>query len=246
LLPSPRGPRILIYHQVGADLARQMEVTVEDFIWQLDWLVRNRRVVDLELAVTEWDSAGSEDLVVLTFDDGYEDTYTTAFPLLLERGLPFVLYLATEPIETGASLGSGEGAIPLTWDMISEMMASGLVTIGAHTHTHKDLRAASEEEALEEIEVSNQLIEDRLGETPRHFAYPWGYWSERAHPTVTRTYETAVLGGSPRPRPHPPMHQIHRYPVQLSDGTRFFEARLQGGLRMEELARRRLRGYRGP
>lgn len=238
-LPTPRGPRILIYHQVGADLGRQMEVTLEDFVWQLDWLSENREVVDLDTAVERWVEPGSESLVVLTFDDGYRDTYATAFPYLKERGLPMTLYLATETI-------GDDGRI--TWGEVEEMVSTGLVTVGAHTHRHRDLRHASHREVEEELTMSNRLIGNRIGVWPRHFAYPWGYWSTSADSIVRQQYETAVLGAPPpRIRFDSTLdpYLIHRYPVQLSDG-RWFTGRLDRGLVLEEGVRRLLRGYRGP
>lgn len=241
VLPSPPGPRLLIYHQVGTGASRQMEVTTDDFVWQLDWLVSNREVVDLDTAIKRWHEPDADRLVVLTFDDGYEDTFTTAFPRLRERGFPFALYIATGMID-GAS---GEGVRSLTWEQIEEMAASGLLTVGAHTHTHRDLRGVGYDETLSELGACNQLIEDRLGVVPRHFAYPWGYWDEPAHRAVSETYTTAVLGSSPWPTPFD-RHKIHRFPVQLSDGKRWFPSRLRSGLLAEEWLRRRLRGYRGP
>ena len=245
-LPTPKGPRILIYHQIGAGLGRQMEVSEEAFRRQLDWLIEKRQVVSLDDAVDNWGHPASNEMVVLTFDDGYVDTHTKAFPLLKERGLPFVLYLATESVETGQPLGPVAGAEPISWTMISEMVASGLVTIGAHTHTHRDLRNVPRIEVEREISLSNDLIADRLGIAPVHFAYPWGYWSEVADPLVKDRYETAVLGGSPHPHAAPPRHRLHRYPVQLGDGVAFFKVRLSGGLLLEESVRRRLRSYSGP
>lgn len=239
LLPSPTGPRLLIYHQVGSGTGKQMEVSTGDFTWQLDWLADNREVVDLDTAISRWDDPDSDRLVVLTFDDGYEDTYTTAFPLLQERTIPFTLYIASQMVESSADDGS------LTWRQIEEMAESELLTVGAHTHTHRDLRTAGYQETRGEIEQSNTLIEQRLGVTPMHFAYPWGYWAEPAHRAVSENYETAVLGAPPRPTGFDP-HRIYRFPVQLSDGTRWFPSRLRGGLLGEEWLRRRIRGYKGP
>ena len=238
-LPCPRGPRILIYHRVGVEVGRQMEVTVSDFNWQLDWLMENREVVDLDTAVERWVEPGSESLVVLTFDDGYRDTYATAFPYLKERGLPMTLYLATKTIGDNGHI---------TWGEVEEMVSTGLVTVGAHTHRHRDLRHASDREVEEELTMSNRLIGNRIGVLPRHFAYPWGYWSRSADSIVRQHYETAVLGAPPpRTRFDSTLdpYLIHRYPVQLSDG-RWFKARLEGGLLIEEGVRRLLRGYRGP
>lgn len=243
-LPNPEGPRILIYHQVGAGLGRQMEVTADDFIWQLDWLAQNREVVSLDEALDRWEEEGADNIVVLTFDDGYRDTYSTAFPLINEHGVPFTLYLATEIIERGDGV---PGAEPLTWDQIEEMAGSGLVTIGAHTHTHADLRTLSRDAITTEIETSNGLIESRLGVSPAHFAYPWGYWSAEADEVIRSHYQSAALGGHSRHLIHEwDPFRIHRFPVQLSDGSRWFASRVRGGLQIEEAIRRRLRGYRGP
>jgi len=244
--PNPTGPRILIYHQVEAGLGRQMEVTLSDFERQMDWLATNRRVVDLDTALAEWAGPESDRFVVLTFDVGYLDVYSRAYPILTEHGFPFLLYLATESIETGRTLGPVPGAEPLSWDHVGDMLRGGLVSVGAHTHTHLDLREATRAETEDEISNSNELIHSRLGVSPAHFAYPWGYWSEPADHVVREHYRSAVLTGTPRPAIRPDPYLIHRYPVQLSDSFRFFRARLEGGLRVEESLRRRISGYTGP
>ena len=246
LLPPPPGPRVLIYHQVDAGLGREMEVRLTDFRRQLAWLAGNREVIDLGEALVRWEEPGAERLVVLTFDDGYRDTFTSAFPRLHELDLPFTLYLATESIETGVPLGPSERAEPLSWDQIEVMVDSGLVTIGAHTHRHLDLRQSSIDEVEYELGTSDDLIERRLGVRPAHFAYPWGFWSPTSDRAVTERYSSAALAGSARAKEGLEPHLLHRYPVQLSDGFRFFRSRLRGGFRLEEAIRRRLNGYHGP
>lgn len=221
-----------------------MEVTLSDFEWQLRWLSENRSVVDLNTAVSKWHDTDSDRLVVLTFDDGYMDTYTTAWPLLRKYEFPFTLYLSTQQIGGIGLRGSDQ---PLGWDEIETMMSSSLLTIGAHTHRHADLRTVSTDEVEEELATSDEIIESRLGVRPRHFAYPWGYWSQSADPVVRRRYLTATLGAPPmrRSSSYDP-HMIYRFPVQLSDGRRWFRARLARGLVFEEELRRRIRRYRGP
>lgn len=242
----PIGPRILIYHQVGSATRRQTEVTISNFRRQLDWLQRFYRIVDLTTAVGKWSDEGAERLAVLTFDDGYLDTYTTAFPAMLERRLPFTLYLNTRYIETGEPLEFSSGANPLTWEMVSEMVDSGLATAGAHTHSHSDLRTLDKNAIKRELSDCDELMRDRLGIEPEHFAYPWGYWSATADDLVRSRYSTAVIGGSLHPDPPADHHLLHRYPVQASDGFSFFKARMDRGLLLEERLRRRLRGYQGP
>jgi len=246
LLESMAGPRILIYHQVGSGLGRQMEVTVPAFSSQMTWLAENRQVVSLERAIERWGADESDQLVALTFDDGFLDTYTTAYPMLSELGFPFTLYLTTDPIETGLPFSAVPGAEPLRWEQVSEMMGSGLLTVGSHTHTHPDLRDLTPDLVRSELEVSDRIIESRLGVKPAHFAYPYGFWARSADGLVRERYQSAVVGGTSRPDASPDRAAIHRYPVQLSDGFVFFKRRLKRGMRLEEAVRRQIKGYDGP
>lgn len=243
---SPAGPRILIYHQVGSGLGRQMEVTVESFSQQMKWLAENQEVVSLDNARERWEDHDSDGLVVLTFDDGFLDTYTRAYPVLADLKFPFTIYLTTDAIETGVPFKGQVGAEPLNWENVKEMMASGLLTVGAHTHTHPDLRDLTSDLVESELDVSNRLIESRLALKPAHFAYPYGFWARDADRLVRERYRSAVVGGSPRPKASPDRAAIHRYPVQLSDGFVFFKQRVNGGMRLEEAVRRRIKGYAGP
>lgn len=240
LVEAPRGPRILIYHQVAAGHDKQTDVTLDDFQWQIEWLSNNRTVVDLDSALSSWNSPDADRKVVLTFDDGYLDTYTNVFPMMRAHGFPFTVYVATSYV--------GDHHSSLKWDQLREMEESGLATIAAHTHSHADMRTLDHYAIVEEIERSNSLLEENLGIHPRHFAYPWGYWTREADAVIRMEYSTAVLG-APRLNTHLQRldpYQLHRFPVQLSDGRRWFEARLEGGMLLEEELRRRIRGYRGP
>lgn len=243
---SMPGPRLLIYHQIGAGLGRQMEVTEGAFRDHLDWLHVNGETVTLDRVLAERGLPGSERLFVLTFDDGYRDMYEKAWPLLRDRAVPFVLYLTTHPTESGVPLAPGGRADPITWAQVEEMLASGLMTLGAHTHRHRELGEMTVPMIEEEIGTSNELITKRTGVTPIHFAYPWGYWSETAHPVVAAAYETATLGsGAPITADRDPL-KLNRVPVQLSDGVFFFKRKMTTGLQAEDRFRRRLARYDGP
>lgn len=234
------GPRVLIYHQVGGGSGLEMEVEPDAFRQQVDWLADHAEVKHLDAAIADGDGA------VLTFDDGYRSLYEVAYPLLRERGIPFTLYVTTDPVESGRPLRDHAGADPLTWGQIREMLDSGLLTLGAHTHTHPDFRHLQTKDLEREVQRSDELIEERTGISPHHFAYPWGYWSESAHRVVGARYEYSALGSAlPWSRSAAP-DLVYRIPVQLSDGTLWFRRRIRSGLLYEEWVRRQLRGYRGP
>jgi len=238
------GPRILIYHQIGAGSGRQMDLTPTAFRRHVEWLQDNGRIVGLGDALYEADDPDSHRHYVLTFDDGYADFYENAFPLLRDQAIPFTLYLTTGHIETGEPLQPGDR--PLDWDQVGEMLETGLVTLGAHTHTHPDMRGLPVDRVVEEVGESNRLIELRTGQVPEHFAYPKGYWDETAETVVRANYATAVLGaGAPVTEVTDP-HRIGRVAVQKSDGQFFFTRKVARGMRMEERVRSQIKGYRNP
>lgn len=238
------GPRILIYHQVGTNLGREMEIATETFASQLHHLEAEGSIVSLEEAVSRMGTPDDDRLFVLTFDDGYADVHANAFPLLVERQAPFTLYVTTLPVEDSSV--SRPDALALTWEHLKEMLESGLATVGAHTHTHPDLRFLSADAVAAELDESNALIQDRLGVQPQHFAYPKGWWSAGAEPEVRNRYATAVLGEGQANRPATDHHRLHRVAVQKSDGMRFFRRKLSTGLVLEDRLRRIVRRYHGP
>ena len=238
------GPRILIYHQIGAGTGRQMDLTTEMFRGHVEWLLDHGRIVGFGDALSGADDPESNRQFVLTFDDGYADFYENGFPLLREKGIPFTLYLTSGHIETGEVLHPGDR--PLSWDQVDEMLTTGLVTLGAHTHTHPDLRRLPVDQIEEEIGESNRLIELRTGQKPEHFAYPKGHWDEVAEKVIRAEYTTAVLGGgSPVSQDTDPF-RIGRVPVQRSDRHFFFTRKMARGMRLEERVRSLVKGYRNP
>jgi peptidoglycan/xylan/chitin deacetylase (PgdA/CDA1 family) len=61
------------------------------------------------------------------------------------------------------------------WDDLRRIAANPLVTIGAHTVSHLNLRRLPDEVALREVAEAASILGDRLGHAPRHMAYPYGY-----------------------------------------------------------------------
>jgi peptidoglycan/xylan/chitin deacetylase (PgdA/CDA1 family) len=229
---------VLLYHRVG-DGGGEIDMPAPLFERQLATLAEEDRVLTLDRAVAG-DPAGG---VVVTVDDGYRDFVETVLPLLVRYRVPAVLYLAT-------GLVAGEGAAPgdrdaLTWSQLAEAVSTGLVTVGAHTHGHTDLSAATEQACHDEMARSKGLVEDRLGVACRHFAYPWAVGSPAADRVARRLFDTAALdawrvnrAGSLDP------WRLGRTPVLASDGLAFFRAKVQGRLDGEALAYRLL--GRGP
>jgi peptidoglycan/xylan/chitin deacetylase (PgdA/CDA1 family) len=116
----------------------------------------------------------------------------------------------------------------MTWDQAGEMVASGLVTIGAHTNSHADFSITAAPEARRELEECDELIERRLGLRPRHFAYPWGRWSPETQALAAARYETVALT-VPGKNAYETLEcsRLCRLPVIQSDGYWRFLMRLR-------------------
>lgn len=77
----------------------------------------------------------------------------------------------------GIELDGLRSSTLMNWDDIRTMAAHPLVTIGAHTVNHRNLKRLSEADARHEIGDVRCILQAELGEEPRHLAYPYGYAS---------------------------------------------------------------------
>lgn len=243
------GMSFLIYHRVAGALALELDISPTLFRRQMEWLSKARQVLAYDEAVARLRDGCAGTGVVLTFDDGYRDFYTTVFPLLREFDLRAILFVTTGFVEDGTPYplmsARGVDAPPVTWDMLGEMAESGIVMLGAHTHTHPVLVGQPPNRVAEELERPLDLFRQRLGLRPVHFAYPKAIWNREVEATVACYYATAVVGGGAAAVPagfH--AYRIPRVPVRRSDGWWFFRAKLNGWLAGEEPIVDRLRRVR--
>lgn len=78
-------------------------------------------------------------------------------------------------LQAGIDASAPSRRLLLNWEEIRQIAEHPLVTIGAHTVHHYNLKRLSPEMAMREMYRSRSLIEGELGRAPRHFAYPYGY-----------------------------------------------------------------------
>lgn len=138
--------------------------------------------------------------IILTFDDGYEDNYKIAFPLLKKYQFNCIIYLVSHLTYNKWDVEvpeNPEKRFPLmTWDMIKEMQKYG-IEFGGHTMTHQKLAHIPFEKAKEEIVKSKEVLEKNLGEKLVCFAYPYGDLNEEVKAFVKECgYSFAVATDS--------------------------------------------------
>jgi len=106
--------------------------------------------------------------VVITLDDGYEDNYTAAFPILKKYDLKATVFVITSQTDKNAAY--------LTSAQIKEMDAAG-VQIESHTVTHRDLDTLSYNDQYKELKDSKSFLENLLGRSIDYIAYPSGKYN---------------------------------------------------------------------
>ena len=170
---------ILMYHYVRTPpnpaydrLGWGLSTSPADFAAQMDWLDRNGyhpvTLTDLRDYLAERRVLPDRP-VVLTFDDGYEDFYTTAFPILQAHHFRAVSYVVSGFIGRSRYL---------TAQQIRTLDANG-VEIGAHTVDHVDLTRSTPGGLAFQVAGSKATLETLLGHPVLDFCYPSGKFDDR-------------------------------------------------------------------
>jgi peptidoglycan/xylan/chitin deacetylase (PgdA/CDA1 family) len=248
--------RILLYHEVVADEPREIHaVAVRRFAAQMAWLRQaGYRVVALE----DWLALGGarglaagqgrplpRNAVAITFDDGYRDNYSAAWPVLQEHGFPATVFLVTGSM--GGTSCWREGALDrtpmLTWAQVREMARSG-VAFGAHTVTHPRLTGLDLESAGRELADSRDQIEQRLGRPVLSVAYPYSQLDPQIKALAGRcgyrlgcTYRPGYVGSAGRDA-----LALERIAILATDTLDAFQGKVRGGLRWRAAWYRRMLG----
>lgn len=237
----PPGIVVLAYHRVGArSAAREIDLPESRFEEQMACIARWREPVDLDDALVALRTPGgsTRDRVVVTFDDGTADFVDVALPILEKHRVPATLYIATDYIECGRPFP--DGGTPLSWAGVRDALSTGLITIGSHTHSHALLDRVTANTATLELRRSIDLVFERTGVIPEHFAYPKALPGDASVDDVVRNMfrSAAVAGTHANVYGHTDPYRLARSPIQRSDGMHYFERKLTGGLRLEDDVRR--------
>jgi peptidoglycan/xylan/chitin deacetylase (PgdA/CDA1 family) len=183
---------VLMYHNIGTPPKgtgmRGLYVTPRMFCFQM-WYLRfaGFRVVSLgEILDFARGNKPVGKMVAITFDDGYQDFYDNAWPVLKKYGYPSAVFLVS-------GLIGGENI----WDsdtlrVRKRLMDNNLihelrenrVTFGSHTKSHPFLTRLSVEELADEISGSKSDLEAKLSVPVEFFCYPYGDRNGNVEETV--------------------------------------------------------------
>lgn len=216
---------VLMYHSVSPASSKYSVIPAE-FRRQMAHLMKNYTIVSLN-EIKEF-VEGKRKLprksVAITFDDGYLDNYTNAYPYLRKNKLPATIFIATNYVQKEMLLDNSYLPM-LSWKEITEMSRND-VEFGAHTSHHPDLLRIDTQTAEREILESKEEIEKRTGQRVDSFAYPFGRYGKKVADLVRRKGFRCAFGGEGLIRKDADEFAVHRVEVKRSTSLPLFKIRL--------------------
>jgi len=164
--------------------------------------------------------------VVITFDDGFKNFYSTAYPILKEYGFTATVFLVPGYCGRNNQWDGQPKEIPvmdlLNWEEIMEM-ADNSIDFGAHTMDHVDLSKLMAEQAREEIVNSKQVIQKYLKKDVRLFAYPYGRLTKEIKDIVKNNFSGACSVKLDFASLKSDIHSLPRIDMYYFSKNNFFE-----------------------
>lgn len=222
---------ILNYHKVDGTIQHCLSLTPDEFEQQMRFLSENGYhtiTPDQLLAYLKYGKSLPDNPILITFDDGYQDNYTNAYPIMKKYGFTATIFLITGVIDKDPRY--------MTWDQARALQQDGFV-FGSHTVTHAPLAKLTNEQITEELTASKKEIERQLGRKPDFFAYPTGSYTMKIEELVrqagyraafTIRYGQAGLGSD--------LYALERIPIfHGAHSFRSFYIRLRGAPILERM-----------
>jgi len=220
---------ILYYHHVGIHLEPKGHQTLwisrENFEAQMAYLVQaGYHCLSLQEArfILKGRARVPRRTVVLTFDDGYENFYDSAYPILTRYGFHATVFVVTGQVGKVSFWDPGVASKLMDWVQLREINQRG-IEVGSHTATHPKLTQLPPGSAMHELNSSRDALQQHLGMPVSSFAYPYGDWNSLVAQWVEESgYGAAcsiVRGNLHRPEE---LYCLKRIPVgQVTDLSSF-------------------------
>lgn len=166
---------ILLYHHVSSTTPKVTSVSPDTFRQHMQYLSEHHNVLPLKQVIEALQNKQPlpDKTVVITFDDGYDNIYDNAHPILKEFAFPYTIFVNPPLI--------GKVNYQLTWQQV-KIMAAENVSFANHGKQHNHMLSKDAEESqqdwlnrtMQDIEDAEEMLQKNIGYSLKYFAYPYG------------------------------------------------------------------------
>lgn len=204
---------VLMYHSIS-DQKNKMSVSRVNFKKQMKLMDRlGYKAINLK----DLEKVEERKKFVITFDDGYEDVFNNAYPILNELGFNATCFFVTNHIGKSNSWDKDQINYQekrlMNDKQINIWKESGM-EIGSHSMDHKNLTKIDFEDKTRQIIDSKYFFKKKYNIEVESFSYPFGYFDHECIEIIKKNYKYAVTTKRSRYKPHKfENHQIPRIPI---------------------------------
>ena len=181
---------VYAYFSIGDDTALEYNISKEQFLNHINEISNGDYSITALPDIIKSFKNGEKTkprAIVITFDGADKSIVNNAAPLLIERKIPFTIFVPTQKI-------SDTSTSSLTWDDLRDLKKTGLVTFGLHPQTYSRLAGMNEEEIKRQINSAKSTLRNELDVETDLFAYPFGEYDKKYQDILKSLGFTAAFG----------------------------------------------------
>lgn len=211
-----QGVPVLNYHQINNKDHNALTLSDTEFEAQMRYLYKSGYTAISPEQLADYIQYGKKlpsKPVLITFDDGYEDNYQVAYPILQKYNFTATLFIITDFV--------GQYDRYLTWDQVNDMKDHGF-TFESHTLSHLSLPGLPDNEIRLQLLDSRKALEWHIGKKVEYLAYPGGEYDQRViQLTKEAGYRAAFTVNFGRDMANSTLYTLNRIPI-FGGGTHTF------------------------
>ena len=155
-----------MYHRFEENKYPSTNIRIKDFKSHIEYIKdSDLEFLRYEEFLKKINEVNKTKKILLTIDDGFSSFYENAWPFLRDEKIPFIIFVNTESVGAPGYMN---------WEQLREISKYNFTHIGNHSHSHDYLVDKSDEEIKRDIKISIDILNKKLKNKTKIFAYPFG------------------------------------------------------------------------
>jgi len=223
-------PKILMYHSIANNPNDPYSVTTAMFKMQINYLLKNKYdIISLQKLVSGLKKGNSmKNKIVITFDDGYKNFITNAFPILKEYKIPATVFLVFDLVGKKANWNNDIEHLDIMSKVDVKYIKKNGISLGGHTLKHTDLTTLNTQQLHNQMVKSKRKLKE-FGEKYLTYSYPWGRYSKGViNAMKNEGFDCALIAKEKILYLTDSLYQLGRITMQKNMSINLFKKEIEG------------------